>query len=388
VTYPNRAVVPRTILPSAQVNFRHGMIGLMEAATGQISAALLRAADDDGIVPIEQLGNMQRQGRQILARVFGGQDAVSRSGRPQSPYARILLEQIGLVTYQTVAAHQRFLKETLPPDLFAWLAAARPVREMVTVLAEQESLEERFPSLTADEIRQIRQARIFIQNKLVEYEQAHTWVDPNGYRLSERIWNTEQSTRLKLDLLLADMITNGHSARDIAKLVEQFLIPGRELIRTNRPYGSNGSYDAMRLARTEISRAANQAAYMAAYMNPYVEGIDVARSNNGDRDCPVCPDHATIDFGGVRVKEPYPVNNAGGNIPPFHPHDMCYVLPALIADPDATTQRLRSILDFSREENLTPVMNPAQIDGFTQQLLGQALWDILRQILPAQPPLL
>jgi hypothetical protein len=186
--------------------------------------------------------------------------------------------------------------------------------------------------------------------------------------------------------LLTDMISGGYSAREIARRAEQFLIPGRELIRTNRPYGSNGSYAAMRLGRTEISRASNQAAYMSAYMNPYVEGIDVARSANGDRNCPVCPEHATLDFGGERLRPPYPVGNA--SVPPWHPHDMCYVLPALIQDIALTTQNLRATLEFSREENLRPVMNPAQIDGFTQQLLGQALWDIMRPILPLQPQLL
>lgn len=389
MTSPNRApIVSRQIMPAAQVRFRNRYKGLIGTVAGQIGALLLRVADEDGNVPVEQLGNIRRQAREMLGRLFGGQEAITRSGRSQSPYARALLEEFGMVTYETVAAHQRYLRETLPPDLYAWFQRANRVREMTGVLAEQESLEERFPSLTADELRQVRQARIFIQNKLAQYEPAHTWVDPNGYILSERIWNTEQVTRNKLDALLVDLISGGYSAREIARRVEQFLIPGRELLRTNRPYGTNGSYDAMRLGRTEISRAANQAAYMSAYMNPYVEGIDVARSPNGDKSCTVCPEHATIDFGGTRVKEPYPIGGAGGQVPPFHPHDMCYVLPALIQDPAATTAKLREILDFSREENLVPVMNPAQIDGFTQQLLGEALWDVLRQVLPTQPRLL
>jgi hypothetical protein len=377
-------------MPAAQVRFQNRYKGLMGAVTSQLGALLLRVADENGNVPVEQMGNVRRQARELLGRLFGGQEALSRSGRPNSPYARALLEEIGLVTYQTVASHNRYLKESLPADLFVWLQNGQRVREMqgrsgVKLIAEQESLEERFPSLTAEEIRQVRKARIFEPNKLVVYDQPHLWVDPNGYRLSERIWKTEQATRDKLDLLIADLISGGYSAREIARRLEQFLIPGRELIRTNRPYGSNGSYDAMRLARTEISRAANQAAYLSAYMNPFVEGIDVARSPNGLRSCPVCPQHATLDFGGTRLRPPYPVGNA--DIPPWHPHDMCYVLPALIQDPAVTTRNLREILDFSREENLRPVMNPAQIDGFTQQLLGEALWDVLRQILPAQPKL-
>lgn len=371
----------RRVMPAAQVRFRNRMKGLMGAAAGQIGAVVLRLAGEDGTVPIEYAGSIRRQAREIIGRVFGGRDALRGNGVPVSPYARALMEEIGRLTYEIVAAHGVYLTRTLPDDVRGWLART-PSAEM---LAEQEDYAARFPDLTTEEIAIVRDLRIFARNPFAEYEAAHTWVDPNGYRLSDRIWRTDEETRRKIDLLLADMIEGGYSAVEIARRVEQFLIPGRSLVQTNRPYGTNGSYDAMRLARTEIARAGNQAAYISAYLNPYVGGIDVARSANGDRMCPVCPQHATLGFGGERLLPPYSVHSA--NIPPYHPHDMCYVLPVVRDNHRVVTQRLRSMLERSREVNLRPVMTPVQIDAFTQRLLGEALWAITRQVLPIQPRL-
>lgn len=369
-------------MPGAQVRFRNRFKGLMGAASGQIAALLLRVGGDDGTIPIEYAGSIRRQAQEVVGRVFGGREALRSNGVPVSPYARALMEEIGRLTFEIVAAHGAYLRRTLPPEVQAWMLRT-PSAEM---LAEQdEDLAARFPSLTEDEIAMVRDMRIFRHNPFAEYEPAHTWVDPNGYRLSDRIWRTDEETRRKIDLLLGDMIEGGYSAVEIARRVEQFLIPGRELVRTNRPYGSNGSYDAMRLARTEIARAGNQAAYISAYLNPYVGGIDIARSANGDRMCPICPQHATLGFGGERLRPPYSVHSA--SIPPYHPHDMCYVLPVVRDNHSTVTQRLRRMLERSREVNLRPVMTPVQIDAFTQRLLGEALWTIVKQVLPAQPRL-
>jgi hypothetical protein len=369
-------------MPGAQVRFRNRFKGLMGAAAGQIGAVVVRLAGDDGTVPIEYAQSIRRQAREIVGRVFGGREALRSNGVPISPYARALMEEIGRMTFEIVAAHGAYLRRTLPDDVLAWLLRT-PSAEM---MAEQdEDLAARFPSLTEEELAMVRDLRIFRHNRWAEYEPAHTWVDPNGYRLSDRIWRTDEETRRKIDLLLGDMIEGGYGAVEIARRVEQFLIPGRELVQTNRPYGTNGSYDAMRLARTEIARAGNQAAYISAYLNPYVGGIDIARSANGDRMCMICPQHATLGFGGERLRDAYDVDN--GNIPPYHPHDMCYVLPVVRDNHSVVTQRLRNMLERSREVNLRPVMTPVQIEGINQRLLGEALWAIVKQVLPAQPRL-
>jgi hypothetical protein len=141
----------------------------------------------------------------------------------------------------------------------------------------------------------------------------------------------------------------------------------------------------MRLARTEIARAANQAAYISAYMNPYVSGVDVIRSRNGDRTCTVCPQHATIGISGERLRPPYPMSAAF--IAPYHPNCMCRVRSVPFDDVQTVENRLRRIMERSRDTNLRPYLNPANAEAFTQRLLGEILWNITRQVLPDQPGL-
>lgn len=399
----NFAIKTARVMPAAIVRFRRRFKALMETAAGQIGGVVLRAAEDD-VVPVEAIGQVSGEAIAILDRVFlgdGGRQVVQADGLPRSPYARILLEEIGLVTWEIVSAHGAYLKKTMPGDVRFWMQSGQFVRETVATgrfskrfqmfregfiweLTEDE-VRRRFPQLTDDDVQRVVDSRLFDPNRLAEYERAHTWVDGRGYRLSDRIWRVDQRTRDNLDALMVDAIASGQGARQIARLVEQYLIPGREKVRTNRPYGSDGSYDAMRLARTEIAHAANNAAYISAYQNPYVNSIEVVRSANGDVRCQICPQHATIGMSGERLRPAYSVHAA--NIPPYHPHDMCRVQPVATDSVETVENRLRGLVERSREVNLVPLVNPANIEAFTQQLLGEVLWNITRQVLPAQPRL-
>jgi hypothetical protein len=100
-------------------------------------------------------------------------------------------------------------------------------------------------------------------------------------------------------------------------------------------------YDGMRIARSEIARAANQAAFISAYLNPYVGGIDVVRSRAGDPKCRICPTHATIGIGGERLREPYSIHAT--HVPIYHPHCKCRVQPVLRNSLETVTQNLREI---------------------------------------------
>jgi hypothetical protein len=117
------------------------------------------------------------------------------------------------------------------------------------------------------------QGDVFTPNPLAGYDPPHLWVDPNGYRLSDRIWRTAGATRRKVDAFLEDGIAQGRGSLKLSRDLERFLHPGRQLVRTKTPYGTDASYDAMRLARTEISRGAAQAHETAARANPFVSGL-------------------------------------------------------------------------------------------------------------------
>lgn len=176
----------------------------------------------------------------------------------------------------------------------------------------------------------------------IMYDAAHLFVHPHdGYRLSDRIWRTSQKTRNKIDLLLAHEIRNGTAAVDIAKQLEGFLKPERAGVQTRKPYGRWGSYDARRLARTEITAAHGRATLGAAEANPFVQAIRWALSAfRDDWDCK-CEPNAEADSGlGPGVYEL-------GSVPdyPDHPHCMCNLQPQVVARPSEVVADLRGWLD-------------------------------------------
>jgi hypothetical protein len=186
----------------------------------------------------------------------------------------------------------------------------------------------------------IRQNALFRPNPLAQYERLHTWVDPNGYQLSERIWRTAGATRRQLDAFLEDAIRSGRGvlsletqgATGIARDLEIFLQPGRSLRRTNKPYGIDASYDAMRLARTEVTRAHARAFEQAGLLNPFVAGFRVRLSGSHPKP-DICDEAAAA---GVFPKNAIPPEYQ----PPLHPHCLCTMQNVMVNNPAAVIDSL------------------------------------------------
>jgi hypothetical protein len=364
-------------LAIASRGLKNDTTAAFRAVSDTIGGMLIREAGGPDLpIPDSRKNQVTKAAGDVLIRMFVGlenapfgQDGVTA----QAPYPALLNKWYVYVIVQTVRYHRDWMKRTVPADVFAWLS-----RKPVTIVREIENpfLRGAEETIEAHKAR-LAELRIFKPNPLAEYEAMHTWVDPNEYRLSDRIWNTADATRNNLHRLLRDGINQGMSAARLAKLVEQYLLPGRAMLRTRKPYGRDGSQDAMRLARTEIARAANQAAYISAQMNPYVSGIDICRSGAGDPLCPVCPQHASIDMGGGRVRDPYPMGDAP--IPPFHPHDMCNVRPAVTDSPATVTQQLRAIMQEAQQD-LYQVVTPANAQPFILELVGRSLMGLVAQV--------
>jgi len=166
----------------------------------------------------------------------------------------------------------------------------------------------------------------------VIYDALHSFVGPDGYRLSDRVWRAEARMRNQIDALLAYHIRAGTAAVDIARELEQFL--KREAIgRTMKPYGRFGSYEARRLARTEITAAFGRATIAAAQANPFTVGIlwSLSPNRTGEWDCN-CEYNATADeFGlgpGVWPKDQVPTY-------PDHPHGMCGLSEVTVTNEEA-----------------------------------------------------
>lgn len=318
---------------------------LFGALSESLGRELMRWADASGVIPRESTYALQQRVAQEVMSIFlterGGRMApytLAANGavQPLSPYMRILWRSIEAATAVPVEQQAAIMRRYLTPDLIVRLA-----------LANREGV--------ASPVRE--QGEPFRPNPLARYDAPHTWLDPNGYRLSDRIWRTASNTRRRVDMFLEEGIAQGRSARDIAADLEQFLQPGRQLKRTTTPYGTDASYDAMRLARTEVSRAAASAAQASAAMNPFVSGLKWNLSPQHPC-CDICDTYAA---GG-----PYPVDNPPTM--PAHPHCLCFWTYELVDDPHEVVAALQEEARSTRRE-LTALVGPVQMARFVQMLL-------------------
>lgn len=154
-------------------------------------------------------------------------------------------------------------------------------------------------------------------------DDTRTWVDPNGYRLSDRVWNARQGVRQAIDQELRLGIVRGTSPVDVAARLERFLTPkgararSRVVLRPGDEPGT-GSYSARRLARTELTRARAQATVEAASRIPTTRGMKWNLSNRHHPGGDECDVNAGADRYGLGAGV-YPLTA----LPRLPQHPMC-----------------------------------------------------------------
>ena len=399
---------------------------IFQPATDRIGGELRRAANVDGAIDPRKDDDAVAAIGDIVQRLFVGQNfrsAYDRDGvTPLAAFPDLLNKWYVHVVAAAVTVHHDYMKRKLPGNVFSWLAGMRgfpslaetsphpptpspymergrtsppaplhPGEGRNTIGEARNPFARRPDESDAAFLARMDDLRIFRPNPLAELDPnrqwvpMHRWNDPNGYRLSDRLWQTSTYTRTQIDRLVGQGIREGWSAQTISDAVEEYLLPIEQARRTFMPYGERympggASYSGMRLARTEIARAANQAAYISAYLNPYVGGIDIARSNTGDPDCEICRAHASLGLGGERVREPYPMHSIA--LPVYHPQCACTVIPVTMDNPQAVTQRLQAMHEDAHRRYLYEprVMTPAARLQFIEAMVGQALMRLLPQV--------
>jgi hypothetical protein len=161
------------------------------------------------------------------------------------------------------------------------------------------------------------------------------WVDPDGYRLSDRVWKGGREVRREIDRVLRDGIRKGESAVDIAAKLERYLNPDYaplsyrrdgKIVRKNvtmKPYGKAGSSFARSLARTEITRVHGAAVIESAKITPGVVGVKWRLSASHPKP-DECDRNASQDRYGLGPGV-YPARYVPRY--PNHPQDICTLLP-------------------------------------------------------------
>jgi hypothetical protein len=350
-----RGVPTNRVLASVQYNFRKDIQKMFRKAVDEMTALLQREADSNGFIPANRQLIVREQIRVQISRLFTvNERAFLDDGvTPVSYYAELLNTYYTKAVEGAVFAQYKWMKDNVPEDIFNYLATSPtqplPVSEMV------------------DGAERIFRPNLYIDTQRT-WVPMHTWKDPNGYTLSDRIWATDQETRRAIDGLLAKGLSEGKSALNLSKALEAYLVPTQTGSRTLKPYGKKympdgASYPALRLARTELSRAYNGAAFTSAYLNPYVGGWDWKLSASHPQ-VDVCDTIATIGMGGERLRPPYALESA--QVPPAHPNCLCTGLPYVTDDPKTVTAQLRERL----QKKEVPTMTPAQMNTLVQWLLG------------------
>lgn len=191
--------------------------------------------------------------------------------------------------------------------------------------------------------------------------------------MSDRLWAISEATSQQIDLLLQEAISSGMQSTTLAKRLEQFLLPGRQLPQTTTPYGTSGSYNARRLARTEITRAHSLASKAAAIANPFVERIYYNLSNSHVADagdpCEYYADESAANDGYDPASCPVPAADS-------HPNCMCYLTSKNISQADAVAM-IRDGINTDEEAAFTDANS---VDLFTAALWGSAVWDVFSRI--------
>lgn len=173
----------------------------------------------------------------------------------------------------------------------------------------------------------------------------------NGLKLSERVWQTGQHVQDQVRLALQNAVAQGQDVVKTAREIQQWLKSGTPssqftnmMRRMNGRVPKNLPYEALRLARTEMTISFQEGTYAAGRVTPSYRGARWMLST-GHPMQDVCDDLATADLYGLG-----PGGYAAGSEPITpHPNCLCYVVP-IMEDTRQFVERLRRWLDDPASE--------------------------------------
>jgi hypothetical protein len=166
----------------------------------------------------------------------------------------------------------------------------------------------------------------------------------NGLHLSDRLWEKSNDARDIIRKIIIQSVATGESAVDTARLLEKYVRDGKSTLTEDFPHmmerlehmiPGNLSYEALRLARTELAAAYGEGTIASSRVSPSYLGMkwNLSPSHPVEDVCDHLADH---DEGlGKGVYAP-------GNEPQFpaHPNCLCF-LTAKHEDSSSFVQKLK-----------------------------------------------
>lgn len=169
----------------------------------------------------------------------------------------------------------------------------------------------------------------------------------HGMKLSERIWNLGNNAEQSIRKILLDAVATGRDAVKVAEDLQQYVKSGVGTLAEAYPnmmkrmgyrVPKKLSYEALRLARTEMTLAFQEGTYTAGAVNPAYKGVKwMLSASHPEND--ICNDYADSDLyglgAGVYPKGEEPI------VP--HPNCLCFTVP-IVEDKKEFIERLNSWL--------------------------------------------
>ena len=167
----------------------------------------------------------------------------------------------------------------------------------------------------------------------------------NGLFLSDNIWSKNVKYRDTITKILQTAVAEGQDCVKTARMLDEYVLKGKKTLVDNYPnmikrmgnrIPSDVSYEALRLARTEMTAAYGEGVLVAAKVNPATQGIKYILSKSHPKK-DICDDITGSDNYGLGIGV-YPIDNPP--VYPFHPHCLCVVL-TVNEQPDDLVARLK-----------------------------------------------
>lgn len=167
----------------------------------------------------------------------------------------------------------------------------------------------------------------------------------NGLYLSDRIWSKSQKYRKNMTDIIQRAVAEGQDCAKTARALEQYVLKGKETLASEYPnmmarmgnrVPGNVSYEALRLARSEMTAAYGEATLSAGKASPSCSGVKYILSASHPKP-DICDDITGTDKHGLGIGV-YPIDEAP--VYPFHPHCLCIVT-TVNERPEDFVQRLK-----------------------------------------------
>ncbi|WP_242661287.1 hypothetical protein [Alkaliphilus metalliredigens] len=167
-----------------------------------------------------------------------------------------------------------------------------------------------------------------------------------GLKLSDQIWNKNQNYRKSINNILTSGVASGEDCLTVARGIENYVKKGKKSFAKDYPnmmarmpgrIPEDISYEALRLARTEMTSAYGMGTTKAAHLNPATKGIKYILSASHPK-YDICDPITMADDYGLGPGG-YPLDKAP--LYPFHPNCLC-IMTTINEDPEELVARLRA----------------------------------------------